>query len=107
MTNLQVKAIIVGVLLLAMAGIAWQIHDAGYQAGVDSEKAASGLAVAQAQSREVIKVKEVILWKEKIKVVYRDKIKTIRLAADPTGCLGHDLRAVGLGGMLRTSSDTP
>ena len=105
--GLQVKAIIVGVLLLVMAGIAWKIHDAGYQAGVDSEKATSAVAIAQAQGREVVKVKEVILWKEKIKVVYRDKIKTIRLAADPTGCLDHDLRDVGLGGMLRTGSDTP
>ena len=105
--GLQMKAIIVTVLLSALVGIAWKVHDAGYQAGVDSEKAASARAIAQAQAREVIKVKEIILWKEKIKVVYRDKIKTIRLAADPTGCLDHDLRDVGLGGMLRTDSDTP
>jgi len=105
--GIQTKIIVFVVLLLAIAGISWKIHDAGYQAGIDSEKSASAIALAQAQGREVIKVKEIILWKEKIKVVYRDKIKTIRLAADPTGCLDHDLRSVGLGGMLRTGSDTP
>ncbi len=103
--SLELKLLAAVILLSALAGVVWKVHDAGYQAGADAERARSAVAIAEAQGREVIKVKEVIKWKERIKVVYRDKIKTIRLAADPTGCLDHDLRAVGLIGMLRTGSD--
>ena len=103
--GLELKILAAVVLLSALAGAIWKVHDAGYQAGEDAERARSAVVIAEAQAREVIKVKEVIKWKERIKVVYRDKIKTIRVAEDPTGCLDADLRAVGLGGMLRTDSD--
>lgn len=76
----------------------------GYQAGADSIRADLADALAKAGELENKKVNEVIKWKEKEKVVYRDRIQKIKVAADPTGCLDTDLRDVGLDGMLRSDN---
>lgn len=75
-----------------------------YQAGGDSVKAEAAKAMAIASVTENKKVKEVIKWKEKTRVVYRDRVQKIKVAADPSGCLDMDLRDVGLGGMLRVDN---
>ena len=95
---MNIQLIICGILLIAVGYFS-------YNAGADSIRAEMIEAVADAESREKVVVKEVIKWKEKERIVYRDKVKTIRMAADPTGCLDSDLRSVGLGGMLSAGSN--
>ncbi len=93
------------VALVLITGTVWKIHDVGYQSGVNDEKVKTAAAVAGSIKEDENDVKEIIKWKERERIVYRDRVKTIRLAADPTGCLDHDLRDVGLDSLLRSDSD--
>ncbi len=87
--------------ILALLGfgtrIAW---DAAHQSGVDAERTRQSDALAGKQTEEKETVKEIIKWRDKERIVYRDRIQTIHTTADPTGCLDTDLRDAGLGFML-------
>jgi hypothetical protein len=75
-----------------------------FQAGSDKVRAEAATAMAIATHAEHKKVREIIKWKEKKVVIYRDRVQKIKVATDPTGCLDMDLRTVGLGGMLKPDS---
>lgn len=93
--------------VVALAGIAlWRTYAMGYSAGADAVTVAYAASMAAAQANEQETVKEVIKWKIKREVVYRDRIKEIKVAADPTGCLDTGLVDLGLGWLLRTDSDS-
>ena len=96
--------IIGGIVALAV-GAAWKTYHMGYTAGADAVTSAYAESMAIAQEKEKDNVKEIIKWKIKKEVVYRDRIKTIKIADDPIGCLDADLSDAGLGGMLRADSD--
>jgi len=91
----------IALFALVVAGTAYY----AYQAGGDKVRAEAAKAMAIASYTEHKKVREIIKWKEITKVVYRDRVQKIKVAADPTGCLDMDLRTVGLGGMLKPDSD--
>ncbi len=88
--------------LLALLGLgissAW---DAAYQSGIDAERSRRATAAAESRTAEQVEVREIIKWRDKERIIYRDRIQTIHTAADPTGCLDTDLRDAGLGFMLR------
>jgi uncharacterized membrane protein YvbJ len=75
----------------------------GYKAGNDSCKADQVEAVEEADKQEKAKVKEIIKWKEKQKVVYRERIKYIK-TAPKNECLDADLRDLGLDSMFKHDS---
>jgi hypothetical protein len=85
--------------------VGWKIHAMGYTAGANDVAVAYAEALADAKEKEKKDVIEVIKWKEKKVIEYRDRVQTIKVAADPTGCLDTGLADVGLSGMLRTDSD--
>lgn len=105
--NLEIKLLLAALLLGGLAGVGWKLYDAGYTAGANAVTVAYAQAMAAAQEKEQDDVKEIIKWREKRVVVYRDKIEEIKVAVDPTGYLDLDLSDVGLGGLLRASSDSP
>lgn len=92
-----IAASIVLALLTAGVKASW---DAAYQSGADAERTRQSASQAEQRTAEKAEVKEVIRWRNRERVVYRDRIQTIHTTADPTGCLGTDLRDVGLGSML-------
>lgn len=85
----------------------WRYGEMRYTAGADAVTAAYGAANAAAAEKEREDVKEVIKWKEKRVIVYRDRIKEVKVAVDPTGCLDTPLPDVGLGGMLPRPDNNP
>lgn len=97
---------ILGGIALAVTLALWKVYDAGYSAGADAVTAAYAASLAAEVKEEQEDVKEIIKWKEKKVIVYRDRVTEIHTAADQTGCLDTPLTGIGLGGMLRTDSDT-
>lgn len=95
----------VGVIVALAIGAAWKTYHMGYIAGADSVTAAYAESLAAAKEKEKENVREVIKWKIKKEVVYRDRIKEIKVADDKTGCLDASLSDVGLGGMLRPADN--
>jgi len=80
------KVYIIGGLLIA--GIIGLIasHLFMYQAGKDAVLA-DQTELLKEKDRKIVELQtELENEAQKIKVVYRDKIKTIRTAADPSGC---------------------
>ena len=68
-----------------------------FQAGVDSERAEQAANRDKEAKKDEKKVETIIKYKEKIKVVYRDKIKRIKVAQDSTGCADVKLIDMGFG----------
>lgn len=68
-----------------------------YQSGVDSQKVKHSNAIQKAVEEERKKVITVIEYKDKIRLVYRDKIKYITQVKDTTGCADIKLTDMGFG----------
>jgi hypothetical protein len=92
---------IVGVLIVSHAGTAYYANKSGY----NDCRAETAEAIAESTEDDHVKSNEVIKWKIEEKVIYRDRVQEVKVAADPTGCLDTDLRDVGLGGMLENNSN--
>jgi len=93
-------------LLAGAVGVTLLIAVTGwfsYQSGADHMKAKYADAIAKARAKDKDSVKEVIKYREKIKVVYRDRIKTIKQVKDATGCA--DVKYTDMG--FRLHSDNP
>lgn len=98
---------IISAVIALVLGVVWKTYHMGYTAGANEVTAAFAQANAAAAEKEKEDVREIIKWKEKQVIVYRDRIKEIKVAADPTGCLDTSLTDLGLGGMLsRPDSDS-
>lgn len=74
---------------------AWWWHRQAWQQGYDARSAEVAEAVNSESERQRNQVKTIIKWREKEKVVYRDRIKRIRETIDKTGCA--DTRLVDMG----------
>lgn len=68
-----------------------------FQAGVDSERAEQAKNKEKTRKKGEVKVEKVIDFKEKQKVIIREKIKYIKQAPDPTGCADIPLVDMGFG----------
>jgi len=92
-------------LVAAVLVAGWRYGEMRYTAGADAVTSAYAQANAAAAEKEKKDVIEVIKWKEKQVIVYRDRIKEIKTATDASGCLDASLSSIGLGGMLRSNSN--
>ena len=97
MSKLPIKMIIAIVIMIGA-------FFTGYKAGNNACIADQVKAVEEADKQEKTKVKEVIKWKEKQKVVYRERIKYIK-TAPKNECLDADLRDIGLDSMFKRGGD--
>lgn len=66
-----------------------------YDYGRNVERVRQAALIEEARSEERAKVEKVIEYRDKIKVVYRDRIKQIQAAQDPTGCADTKLTDMG------------
>lgn len=76
-------------LLYGAIGIALLITVVGwfsYKAGVNSEIAAGAKIISDYQNKQRKMVEELEQAKANREIVYRDKIKIIKEAVDPSGC---------------------
>jgi uncharacterized membrane protein YvbJ len=96
MSKLPVKMIIAVVIMIGA-------FFTGYKAGNNACVANQVKAVEKADKQERVKVKEIIKWKERKKVVYRERIKYIK-QAPKNECLDADLRDIGLDSMFKRNS---
>jgi len=95
----MVKLIAAIVIMSMLGAAAWFI----FEAGVDSCKAKKLESLGKELKADEKKVEYIIQYKDKIKVVYRDKVKLITEAKDPTGCA--DVKLVDMGFRLLPRSD--
>jgi len=87
-----------GLIILALlAGGAWF----SYKSGVNHERAEQAANREKEAKKDEKKVEAVIKYKEKLKTIYKEKIKYVKTANDKTGCLDADLRDIGLSGLLK------
>lgn len=77
------------------AGLLIAIGWFSYNAGQDSIRAEIARTEQKAKVADAGKVEQVIKYKEKIKVVYRDKVIKIKQAKDITGCADVKLTDMG------------
>lgn len=86
------KALIAFALALALlAGVGFLLRDAyssGYDAGVSHQLAEQAAQVALHIEAERDLRRQLIEARAKTEVIYRDRIETIRVAGDPSGCAG-------------------
>lgn len=75
------------------AGTAWFFDSHGY----DRCKVSYQDATLKAVAEDKVKVEKVVEYRDKIKVVYRERIKEIEVAKDPTGCADAKLTDMGFG----------
>ncbi len=66
-----------------------------FNAGKNSERAANAVIIEEGRAEERAKVKEVIEYRDKIKVVYRDKIRAIRETKGAADCADRPLVDMG------------
>ena len=71
-------AILAGVIALAL----W-----AYDAGKQAERAAMAEKIAEYQKSQRVLIEKLEEANAKERIIYRTKVKTVRVAADPTGCL--------------------
>lgn len=91
------KLIIYAVLILALIGFIKWAHYTVDMGGYNRHKSEVADIKDDAVAKDKIAVKEVIRWREKEKVIYRDKIKKIYIAKDATGCADVKLTDMGFG----------
>lgn len=89
----MIKAVASVIILLLLAVGAYFT----FQAGVDAERAEQAANREAAREKDSKKVEKVNKFKEKQKVVIREKIKYIKTAPDPTGCADIPLVDMGFG----------
>ena len=87
----MIKLIAAIVIMSMLGAAAWFI----FEAGVDHEKAKNAKIIADVGKKDDLAVKTVIKYREKIRVIYRDKIKIIKSAKDSTGCADTKLTDMG------------
>lgn len=86
--------VFIGVALMAF--LKWghaQVFDQGYNAHAKEVSDAKDSAIKE----DIADVKTIIMWREKEKVVYRDKIEYIESVEDDTGCADTRLTDMGFG----------
>ncbi len=86
------------ILVIVIGLIKWYSSNQ-YDAGYNAHKAEVADIKDDADTKGQAKVKTVIEWRTKTKVIYRDKIKNVFLAQDPTGCLDTKLIDMGIAGL--------
>lgn len=91
------KIIAIIVLIGMLIGLGWGIYEAGKSAGYNNCQKELKDSEDEAEAEDKADVKEIIKWREKEKVIYRDKIKKIYLAKDSTGCADIKLIDMGFG----------
>ena len=88
--SLQIKAAIIGILILGAFVAGWQVHgwktDAGIANGINRDLKTSHTLGTQAE--KIIEAKQV--KEQEIKIVYRDIYHKIREQADDRICFTHD-----------------
>jgi len=99
---------VLAAIVASVVGAVWATYDIGYKAGANAVTAAYAESMAVAAEKQKDSVKEVIKWRTKREVVYRDRIEEISTAEDKARCLDIRLDDAGLGGMLRAGdADRP
>lgn len=83
------------IIVLAIIGLLKWGHHQVYQQGYNAHKAEVADLKDEADEEGKADVKTVIKWRTETKVEYRDKIKYIKLAQDPTGCADTKLSDMG------------
>ena len=91
------KIIVIIVLISVVAGIGWAIYEAGDSNGYNRCQKEIKDSNDAAEEEDKADVKEIIKWRTKEKVIYRDKIKFIRSVKDDTGCADVKLTDMGFG----------
>ena len=91
----KVYAVVICILAL-LAYDRWR-HSNSFDQGYNAHKAEVADRKDEADSKDKEKVVTVIEWRDKEKVVYRDKIKYIKQVEDPTGCADTKLIDMGFG----------
>ena len=86
------------IALILIGFIKWG-HSQVYQQGWDAHKATISDVKDEAAKEDKADVKTIIKWREKEKVVYRDKIEYIDSVKDTTGCA--DVKLVDMGFKLQ------
>lgn len=89
------KIYIYAFLIVVVIGFIKWYSDRQYDAGYNAHKAEVTDAKDDAEDKDTSAVKEVIKWRDKEKVIYRDKIKYIKAAKDTTGCADTKLTDMG------------
>jgi len=84
------------VLIIVVGFIKWG-HTQVWEQGYNAHKAEVADKKDEAVAKDKVAVKEIIKWREKKKVIYRDKIKKIYIAKDATGCADVKLTDMGFG----------
>jgi len=82
------------VFILLIGFIKWG-HTQVYNQGYNAHKAEVADIKDESVKDDVADVKTIIKWREKEKVVYRDKIKYIDSVKDATGCADIKLTDMG------------
>ena len=101
----MIKQYIIAGIVIAVLFVGWLYGESRYSAGADAVTVAYAESMAAAQEKDRDNVVEVIKWKTKREVVYRDRIQELRATDDPSGCCAVDLSNTCISGMLRTDSD--
>lgn len=91
------KLYIYAFLIVVLIGFIKWYSDRQYEAGYNAHKAEISDNKDKADKKDKIAVKEIIKWRDKEKVIFRDKVKYIKIAQDPTGCADTKLTDMGFG----------
>lgn len=91
------KLIVIIILIAVVSGVLWGVYEAGDSNGYNRCQKELKDSEDEAEAKDKESVKTVIKWREKEKVIYRDKIKYIENVQDPTGCADVKLTDMGFG----------
>ena len=89
------KIYVYAILIFLIIGFIKWYSDNQYTAGYNAHKADVADAKDGLEALDAGKVKTIIKWRTETKVEYRDRIKKIYLAKDPTGCA--DTKLIDMG----------
>ena len=93
------KIYIYAFMIITIIGFIKWYSDNQFDAGYNKHKAEAADIKDNAVKEDIAAVKTIIKWREKTKVVYRDKIKYIDRVKDSTNCA--DIKYVDMGFILR------
>ena len=91
------KLYVYAFLIVVVIGFIKWYSDNQYDAGYNAHKAEIADAKDASEETDKAAVKTIIKWREKEKVVFRDKIKFIRSVKDATGCADVKFTDMGFG----------
>jgi len=89
------KIYVYAFLVVVLIGFIKWYSDRQYDAGYNAHKSEVADSKDEAEAEDQKDVKTIIKWRTKTKVEYRDRIKKIYLAKDPTGCADTKLTDMG------------